>query len=61
MEWEKIGLGVIGAIVLITLLPRVGKMLQDSRKAEAGEWRGVLIPIGLVVAFVVLLILMVRN
>ena len=36
-------------------------MLKNSRKAEAGEWQTVLLPIGLVVLFVIFLVMMVRG
>lgn len=57
--WMQIVLGAlaIGAIFLFT--PSIKAAFQHSREAEAKDWLGLLLPIGLVVLFVILLISMV--
>jgi hypothetical protein len=57
--WQKIGLGLIAAAALLFLLPGALRARKQDRKATADDWKGVLIPIALVIGFVVLLILMV--
>lgn len=54
--WMKIAYAVALGAMVIFLLPRAKAMMANSRKAEAGEWRGVIIPLLLVILFVVLLI-----
>ncbi len=55
--WEKILLGVFVVVLLLWLGPGAKKSLEQSRKATSSDWKNLLIPIGLVVAFVVLLIM----
>lgn len=54
--WMKIAYAVALGALVVFLFPRAKEMLKNSRKAEAGEWRGVIIPLLLVVLFIVLLI-----
>lgn len=54
--WMKVAYAVALGAMVIFLLPRAKAMMQNSRKAEAGEWRGVIIPLLLVILFVILLI-----
>ena len=59
--WEKILLGV-GALILVLLFrPGLKAMMQQSREAENKDWKGFLLPIGIVVLFVVLMIVMARQ
>ncbi|KPK41070.1 MAG: hypothetical protein AMJ69_00190 [Gammaproteobacteria bacterium SG8_47] len=59
--WMKIAWAAALGVMLIVLIPRAKHMLKNSRKAEAGEWQTVLLPIGLVVLFVIFLVMMVRG
>jgi hypothetical protein len=54
--WEQILLGVAGLIILLLFFPGVSRMMKESPKGTAEDWRGVLVPIGLVVLFVIFLI-----
>jgi hypothetical protein len=54
--WEKILLGVAGLIILLLFFPGVNRMIKESPKGTAEDWRGVLVPIGLVILFVLFLI-----
>ena len=49
-------LGAITVLVLLWFGPGVKTLLEQSRQAEHRDWRGVLVPIALVVLFVLLLI-----
>ena len=57
--WEMVLLGAITVLVLLWFGPGVKTLLEQSRQAEHRDWRGVLVPIALVVLFVLLLISMV--
>jgi hypothetical protein len=54
--WEMVLLGAITVLVLLWFGPGVKTLLEQSRQAEHRDWRGVLVPIALVVLFVLLLI-----
>ncbi|MFP4130549.1 MAG: hypothetical protein ACOCUJ_02645 [Thiohalospira sp.] len=53
--WEQILLGVAAVLILLFFFPGAKRMLEESREKEK-DWRGVLLPLGLVVLFVLLLI-----
>lgn len=57
--WEQIALGVLALVILFWWGPGAKRSLQHSRRAEKGEWMGVIIPIAVVVLFVLFLIQMV--
>jgi len=57
--WTKIGLAAIALVILVLWAPGLKKALQQSQEAEK-DWKGILIPIGVVVLFVILLVAMVR-
>jgi hypothetical protein len=58
--WEQILLGILALLVLLWVGPGIGSVMKRSREAPR-DWRGVLVPVGLVILFVLLLISMVRN
>ena len=55
---EMIVLGAVALIVIFLFVPGLKKLHEDSQKAEK-DWSGVLLPIGAVVLFVVVLILII--
>ena len=57
--WEMVLLGALVVLVLFWVGPGIKPMLEQSRQAENRDWKGVLIPIVLVVLLVFLLISMV--
>ncbi len=59
MDWMKILSALFIIAMIAWLWPRARRMMEDSRKAEPGEWGGVLLPLAAVAGFVVLLIMMV--
>ncbi len=60
MDWTKILWALaLGAMILL-LWPQAKRMLAESRKAEPGEWAGVILPLALVAGLVAVLVLLVR-
>ena len=58
--WMKIiAAGVMG-MMLIFLLPQAKHWLQNSPKAEKGDWQAAILPLLAVIGFIVLLVMMVR-
>ena len=57
--WMKILSAVLIVMMLVFLLPRAKQMMTESPKGSAQDWMGALIPLGAVVAFVVLLMALV--
>ncbi|WP_430755140.1 hypothetical protein [Magnetovirga frankeli] len=55
----KIAWAAALVMMLWVLYPRAKEWLEHGPKAESGDWQAVLVPIGLVIGFVVLLVLMV--
>lgn len=58
--WQQAVLAIVVLLVLWWTLPGVKAALERSRRAEQRDWRGVLLPVGAVVIFVLLLIALVR-
>ena len=56
--WQQIILLLLGGVIAFLFFPGVKQMLKQSEQAEK-DWPSVLIPIGMVVLFVVLLIMLV--
>jgi len=59
--WEQILLGGAALILLFLFWPGVKIAMEKSRQAENRDWMGVLVPVGLVVLFVVMLIIIARS
>ena len=59
MDWMKIGSAILLGAMIVFLWPRAKQMLKETRKAEAGEWQSVILPILAVLGFVALLVMMV--
>jgi len=54
--WEQALIGVAIFAVLFFFWPGAKKAMEESRQAENPDWKGALIPIGLVILFVIALI-----
>ncbi len=54
--WEQVLLGLLVAVVLVWFFPGLKRTMKDAPKAKAGDWKGVLVPIGVVILFVLLLL-----
>jgi len=59
--WEKVLLGVGVLLIVLWFRPGIKAVWKSSQEAENKDWGSLLLPIGMVVIFVLLLILMVRN
>lgn len=59
--WQKVLLGVGVLLIVLWFRPGIKAAWKKSQEAENKDWASLLLPIGMVVIFVVLLILMVRN
>ncbi len=59
MDWMKIFSAVLIIGFIIYIWPRAKHWLQNSPKAQAGDWQAALLPIGFVVLFVIVLIMLV--
>jgi hypothetical protein len=53
--WEMVLLAVLALLVLFWAGPGVKALLEQSRQAKERDWTGLLVPLLLVVAFVLLL------
>lgn len=60
MGWEKIGVLILAAVLIIFWGPSALRAARNAPKGTAEDWKGFLIPIVLVVLFVILLIMSVR-
>lgn len=59
--WEKLAIGAIALLVIFWFRPGIKAALQQSEQAKEKDWKGVLIPLGIVVLFVILMIATVRG
>ena len=59
--WEQVLLGIAALVVVFFYWPGVKATLERSRQAEQRDWKAVLIPVGVVVLFVILLIVMSKS
>ena len=59
--WEQLLLGALGLGVFFLFRPGIKQAMEKSRQAENKDWQGVLFPIGLVVLFVIVLIMLARG
>jgi archaellum biogenesis protein FlaJ (TadC family) len=57
----KIALAGVLVLLIIRMWPAAKHWMENGPRAERGDWNAALIPLGLVVGFVILLILMVRG
>ena len=56
MDWLKIGSAVLLIAMIIFIWPSVKPMIQNSPKAESGDWQSAVLPLLAVAGFVALLI-----
>ena len=59
MDWMKIGSALLLGMMIVAVYPRVKHSMQNSHKAEKGDWMSFIVPIVAVIGFVMLLIMMV--
>ena len=56
--WMQIMLGALALTAILLFGPRLGSAVRDSPKGSAQDWLGLLLPIGGVVLFVIVLIML---
>lgn len=61
MDWMKIISAIMIVAMIVYIFPRAKAMMQNSPKAEKGDWNAAVLPLVGVVAFVILLIMMARS
>lgn len=59
--WEMLLLGAVSIFVLMWMGPGIKHTFKQSQQAEQRDWAGLLLPIGAMVAFVILLIVLARH
>ena len=59
--WQQVLLGIGAVVILLLFWPGAKAALEMSKRAENPDWKGALFPIGLVILFVILLIMMSRS
>jgi hypothetical protein len=59
--WQKVLLGVGAILIVLWFRPGIKAIWKQSQEAENKDWKGLFLPIGMVVLFVILLIVMVRS
>ncbi len=59
--WEQVLLGMGAFLLLFFFWPGVKVAMERSKQAENPDWKGALIPVGLVILFVILLIMMAKS
>nr|VFJ59581.1 MAG: hypothetical protein BECKFW1821A_GA0114235_10929 [Candidatus Kentron sp. FW]VFJ68859.1 MAG: hypothetical protein BECKFW1821B_GA0114236_11549 [Candidatus Kentron sp. FW] len=59
--WEQILLGAAAILILLWFLPGTKKAVEEGPKGTKEDWLGIIKPIGMVIAFVILLILIARG
>lgn len=59
--WEQILLGMGGVLIFFIFWPGVKQAMQRSKEAENPDWQGALVPVGMVVLFVIVLIMLAKS
>jgi len=59
--WHQILLVVLALLIIFVFGPTSSRMLKNSPKGSRDDWIGLLKPIGLVVLFVIMLIVVARG
>ncbi len=59
--WEQVLVGIAAVVILFLFWPGVRAAMEKSRQAENPDWKGALLPIGAVVLFIAVLILLLRS
>ena len=59
--WEQILLGIGALLLALFFWPGIKATMVKSRQAENPDWKGVFIPIGIVVIFILLLVMIAQS
>lgn len=57
--WESLAVAAIAVAVIFMFGPGIKESFKQSQESTSKDWMGVLLPIGAVVLFVIVLIMMV--
>ena len=55
--WEQVLLGIAAFVIVFLFWPGAKKAMEQSKQAENPDWNGVLLPIGVVIFFIFMLIM----
>ncbi len=58
--WEQILLGMGSLLILFFFWPGVKAAMERSKTAENKDWQGALVPLGVVIVFVIVLIVLAK-
>lgn len=59
--WELPLIGLLMVGIIFWFRPGLKRAFEQSRQATSQDWKGLLLPLGAVVLFVILVILMARH
>ena len=59
--WEQVLLGIAAFVIVFLFCPGAKKAMEQSKQAENPDWNGVLLPIGIVIFFIFMLIMISRG
>lgn len=59
--WQQILWGLFAVFILVFFWPTAKREMEESKKVENPDWMGALVPIGAVVLFIILLIVVARS
>ena len=59
--WEQVLAGMLAFLVLFLFWPGAKAAMERSKEAENPDWQGALLPIGIVVLFVILLVMLAKS
>lgn len=59
--WETLILGIVLVAVFFLFGPGIKQTFEQSRQAQERDWKGFLLPLVVMVAFIVLLIMLARG
>ena len=59
--WEQVLLGIAAVILVFLFWPGARAAMERSKGAQNPDWKGALLPIGFVILFIILLIMVARG
>ena len=59
--WEQILLGMGAVLLVFVFWPGAKAAMEKSKAAENPDWKGVLVPLAVVILFIILLIAVARG
>ena len=59
--WEQVLLGIAAVILVFLFWPGARAAMERSKGAQNPDWKGALLPIGFVILFIILLVMVARG